>query len=184
MDNGPVRQRRHDPGRADRIADAALEVIADVGVERLTHRAVARAADVPLGSTTYHFVSREDLLLAALERAVDKNRVALDEWVEGLGPDPDLPTELTGLILKADADRRTSIVGYEIYVAALRHPNLRGASTAWTRLLPELLERFVDAASAEALAVAVEALVLRVLIGDRPPERDFIEAVLRRISQP
>jgi TetR/AcrR family transcriptional regulator, regulator of biofilm formation and stress response len=176
-----VRQRRYDPSRAQLIADAALTVIARDGVERLTHRAVAKQADVPLGSTTYHYSSREDLLLAALERAVEGERRSLHEWTRTLGPETDLARALGDLILAADLDRERAIVGYEIYVAALRHPRLRPASAAWTRLLPEHLQRFVDSITAETLAVAAEALVLQVLISDRPPSRRHIEEVLGRI---
>lgn len=151
-------------------------------MERLTHRAVSREADVPLGSTTYHYAGREDLLLVALERAVEEEREALARWVAELGKDPDLPRALTDLTLHAEPERERVVVAYEIYIAALRHPALRGPSTAWTKLLPEILMKFVDEATAEALAVASEALALRLLIDDPPPKRDFIEGVLRRIA--
>jgi DNA-binding transcriptional regulator YbjK len=176
-----VRRRRYDPGRAQLIAESALAVIARDGVEQLTHRAVAKQADVPLGSTTYHYSTRDDLLLAALEMAVERERQSMEDWADNLGSDPDLPRALADLILGADADRERAIVGYEVYVAALRHPKLRPASIAWTRLLPEHLKHFVDAITAEALAVAAEALVLRLLIDDRPPSRHLIEELLVRI---
>jgi len=46
------RRRRKDPGRRDRIIDACLEVIAEHGVAGTSHRRVAAAAGVPLGSMT------------------------------------------------------------------------------------------------------------------------------------
>ena len=61
-------QRRHDPGRRDRIIDACLEVIAQNGVAGTSHRKVAEAADVPLGSMTYHFAGMDDLLHEAFSR--------------------------------------------------------------------------------------------------------------------
>jgi TetR/AcrR family transcriptional regulator, regulator of biofilm formation and stress response len=56
-----MRARRHDPDRKNRIVDAAIEVIAGQGVAGTTHRLIAAAADVPLGSLTYHFSSLEEL---------------------------------------------------------------------------------------------------------------------------
>jgi DNA-binding transcriptional regulator YbjK len=176
------RRRRYDPDRAERIAEAALTVVARDGVERLTHRAVAVEADVPLGSTTYHYADRDDLLLAALERAVEQERRNLDAWAARLGEEPDLPRALTDLVLTAESERERALVGYEVYVAALRHPRLRDPSIAWTRLLPEHLKRHIDATLAEALAVAVEALVLHALIDVKPAQRDTIEAILRRVA--
>jgi TetR/AcrR family transcriptional regulator, regulator of biofilm formation and stress response len=61
--------RRHDPGRRDRIIDAAIRVIGAEGIAGLSHRSVAGEADVPLGSTTYHFASLDELLIAALRRS-------------------------------------------------------------------------------------------------------------------
>ncbi|MCI1650562.1 MAG: hypothetical protein LKI26_07970, partial [Bifidobacterium tibiigranuli] len=49
-DSRTRRLRRTDPGRRDRIIDSCLDVIAQVGVAGASHRVVARAADVPLGS--------------------------------------------------------------------------------------------------------------------------------------
>lgn len=63
--------RRVDPGRRDRIIDAAYASIAENGVKGTTHRVVAAMSDVPLGSMTYHFTSMDELLLAAFTRFTD-----------------------------------------------------------------------------------------------------------------
>ena len=55
----------HDAGRRDRIIDACLVVIARDGVDGTSMRRVATAAAVPLGSMTYHFTSRDDLVIGA-----------------------------------------------------------------------------------------------------------------------
>ena len=61
-------RRQPDPGRRDRLIDVAIDVIADRGVAGATHRAVAEAADVPLGSTTYYFSTLDDLHREAIGR--------------------------------------------------------------------------------------------------------------------
>lgn len=178
----PSRRRRVDPERRDRIARAALDVIAARGVEALTHRAVARAADVPLGSTTYHFADREELLLAALEEALAADRELLEAWARELPAEPDLAAALTELILASTGvDREKSVVGFEIFAAAVRHPDLRPAADVWADLLPEILAPHLDRVTALALSVAVEALLLRGLMEAGPRERGAIESVLRRV---
>ena len=61
--------RRYDPERRQRIIDAAIRVVGDRGIAGLSHRTVAAEADVPLGSTTYHFKTLDDLMVAALRQA-------------------------------------------------------------------------------------------------------------------
>lgn len=62
---GGARRVPNDPERRARIIAAALQVIVEQGVHRTTHRRIAAAADVPLGSLTYYF----DDLTAILEEA-------------------------------------------------------------------------------------------------------------------
>lgn len=61
--------RRYDPERRQRIIDAAIRVVGERGIVGLSHRSVAVEADVPLGSTTYHFSTLDELLVAALRQA-------------------------------------------------------------------------------------------------------------------
>ena len=63
-----VAVRRYDPQRRDRIIDACLDVVAEVGVAGASHRKIAEAADVPLGSMTYHFSGMQELLHEAFSR--------------------------------------------------------------------------------------------------------------------
>jgi AcrR family transcriptional regulator len=51
-----------------RILAAAKSALLDVGAARLTTRAIAEAAGVPLSQIHYHFGSKQNLLLAVLER--------------------------------------------------------------------------------------------------------------------
>lgn len=73
-----VRPRRRDPMRSERIIEACLDVIVAEGVDGLSHRKVAAAADVPLGSMTYHFAGRDALLMAAFEKFARRASERLD----------------------------------------------------------------------------------------------------------
>jgi len=49
-----------------RILDASVRAFGTGGASAVTHRAVAKLAHVPLGSTTYYFTDRDDLLLQTM----------------------------------------------------------------------------------------------------------------------
>jgi DNA-binding transcriptional regulator YbjK len=51
------------------LLDAAVRIVAEFGTNALTHRAVAKSAQVSLASITYHFPSSEALRSAALASA-------------------------------------------------------------------------------------------------------------------
>jgi hypothetical protein len=70
----PAPQQRRGRERRDAIVRAAAEIAALDGFAAVSHRAVARRAGVPLGSTTYHFGSLYDLLGAAAGTTVDDPR--------------------------------------------------------------------------------------------------------------
>lgn len=54
--------------RVEQILDAAAQLVVAQGVEGLTTRDIARAADVPVASLYQYFADKEDVLLALAER--------------------------------------------------------------------------------------------------------------------
>jgi TetR/AcrR family transcriptional regulator, regulator of biofilm formation and stress response len=170
-----------DPARRKKIADAAIAVVADRGVEGVTHRAVAAAAGVPLGSTTYHFATLDDLLAVALHTAAEHNVSRLREWERGLPADADLAAELAALAMRGLTEERAqTVVEYELYVAALHRPPLRHASTGWDDALVELFASRTDAVTGRLLAAAFCGLLMQALLADPPPALPEIEAIFRR----
>src|SRR5665647_1948985 len=68
-------------GLRDRLIDVTLEIIADQALAVTTYRTIADLAGVPLGSMTYHFPTREDLIFAAFERFANESFSSLDDAV-------------------------------------------------------------------------------------------------------
>ncbi|MFE0021257.1 TetR/AcrR family transcriptional regulator [Amycolatopsis sp. NPDC059021] len=181
-ENGRKRLRGpNDPDRRARIARAAIAVVAERGIDGLTHRAVAKVADVPLGSTTYHFATLDDLLEVALNEAADNNVRQLREWEKGLDPDADFAVELAALVMSylEDASRHT-IVEYDLYVAALHRPRLRPASAAWDNALIQFFGSRTDPLTGRVLAAMFCGLVMQVVLADPSPTHAEIEALFRR----
>lgn len=90
--------RRYDPERRQRIIDAAIRVAGQKGLAGLSHRSVAAEADVPLGSTTYHFKTLDELMVAALRQANEGFDKVIASRGGLAGPRTELAAELAGLL--------------------------------------------------------------------------------------
>ncbi|EST38811.1 hypothetical protein N566_05405 [Streptomycetaceae bacterium MP113-05] len=84
-------------GRRREVLDAAVEVLANGGLRRLTYQAVDSTAGVPPGTTSNHFRNRNALLdgivahLEALDRADWERGVGGLPQVQPRPPEPDRP---------------------------------------------------------------------------------------------
>ncbi|WP_040794208.1 TetR/AcrR family transcriptional regulator [Nocardia higoensis] len=71
--------------RRTRIADAAVTTIAGKGLRALTHRALDTALDLPPGSVSYYFRTRDALLTAVAERITQRSRTDFETAALRLG---------------------------------------------------------------------------------------------------
>ncbi|MEU0597241.1 TetR family transcriptional regulator C-terminal domain-containing protein [Streptomyces sp. NPDC006393] len=177
--------RRYDPERRQRIIDAAIRVVGRQGIAGLSHRSVAAEADVPLGSTTYHFATLDDLLVAALRQAEEGFAKAVATRGGLTDPHTDLATDLAGLMGEWLAGDRTGVeLEYELYLAALRRPALRPVAAEWAEDLAALLAHHTDPLTAKALVALMDGICLQVLLTDTPYDEDYAREVLARVIPP
>lgn len=174
--------RRYDPERRQRIIDAAIRVVGDKGIAGLSHRTVAAEADVPLGSTTYHFATLDDLLVAALRQA-NEGFCAVLTARDGLtDPAADLAGELAGAMGEWLAGDRTGVeLEYELYLAALRRPALRPIAAEWADDVTALLSRRTDPVTARALVALMDGICLQVLLTGTPYDAEYAREMLARV---
>ena len=66
-----------------RILDAALDLFRRHGFEETTMRGIAAAAGLSLGSAYYYFQSKEDLVMAFYERAIDAMTPRMEAALSG-----------------------------------------------------------------------------------------------------
>ena len=151
--------RRHDPERRERIIAATLDLIAEQGVARATYRTVAAAADIPLGSMTYHFPSREDLIFAAFERFSDETFSPLDRAMRTADGDP--REALAQLVIQDDVEPRTKILLAELYVLAFRHPRYADLMRQWMGRSRDAIARRIDGVNPRVLDAVQEGLGLQ-----------------------
>ncbi|WP_069172193.1 TetR/AcrR family transcriptional regulator [Streptomyces griseus] len=174
--------RRYDPGRRERIIDAALRVVAREGIAGLSHRTVAAEADVPLGSTTYHFASLDELLVAALRRCNENFARTVRESDCLADPGVPLAGGLTRLLEEWFAGGRgPAELEYELYLAALRRPALRAVAAEWADDLGALLASRTDPATARALVALLDGISLQVLLTGGEFDAAYTREMLGRI---
>ncbi|MFI9582998.1 TetR/AcrR family transcriptional regulator [Streptomyces sp. NPDC052236] len=174
--------RRYDPERRDRIIDAAIRVVGRSGIAGLSHRTVAAEADVPLGSTTYHFASLDELLIAALRRTNEGFAAAVRNCSALADPEADLAGELARLMGEWLSGDRTGVeLEYELYLAALRRPALRPVAAEWCEGVAEAVARRTDPVTARALVALMDGMCLQVLLTDAKYEAEFAREMMARI---
>ncbi|MFF0065106.1 TetR/AcrR family transcriptional regulator [Streptomyces sp. NPDC005279] len=174
--------RRYDPERRERIIDAAIRVVGRNGIAGLSHRTAAAEADVPLGSTTYHFASLDELLVAALRQANEGFAAAVRDSGALADPDADIAEELARLMGEWLAGDRTGVeLEYELYLAALRRPALRPVAAQWCEELAETLARRTDPVTARALVALMDGICLQVLLTGARYEAEYAREILARI---
>jgi DNA-binding transcriptional regulator YbjK len=133
-----VRQARG-AERRERILRSTLGVIARAGVPAVTHRTVAEDADVSLGSVTYYFASKDDLLREALLLFVDEEVARLNALAATLDGESRPVTEVAdrfATLLEAE----DSVAQFELYLEAARNPALRDAAATCFAAYEEVAE--------------------------------------------
>ncbi|NEB78516.1 TetR family transcriptional regulator [Streptomyces sp. SID14478] len=174
--------RRYDPERRQRIIDAAIRVVGEKGIAGLSHRSVAAEADVPLGSTTYHFKTLDDLMVAALRQANEGFAKVVEAHGALRDPDIDLAGELAELLGEWLAGERTGVeLEYELYLAALRRPALRPVAAEWCHELAEAVAERTDPVTARALVALMDGISLQVLLTDGVYDVAYTREMLARL---
>lgn len=169
--------------RRQEIARAVVDVVAEHGLRGLTHRRVAEAAEVPLGSTTYHFETLDDLLVAGLELAAEANLALMRRSAQELGENDDVAAWLADLTIDMVTTwRDSSVAERELYLEAIRTPALRPVARRWDDECARILTPHICTDDAARLVVwALDGLAITLLMSDVPPNRDRILAQMTRL---
>lgn len=123
------RQPRGEARRRD-ILVATLALVRSGGIAAVTSRAVAKEAGVPLGSLSYYFNGKDDLLEQALLLHVDEEVARLRTISDALAAEDDVDPgfaaqAFTELLREGDL---ATIAQFELYLEAGRNPALRAAA--------------------------------------------------------
>jgi DNA-binding transcriptional regulator YbjK len=153
------------------------------GIPGLTHRSVARVAGVPVSSTTYYFETREDLIAAAMWRAIEDYAEDVAQWSDGLTRET-LADELARWVVgttQSPAQRQHLMIGFELDLAALRLEKLRPISHAWDDVLLDVLRKHLPDSLAAGVHAAASGLWMKAVVDDAPLNLKEVVAVFTPI---
>jgi AcrR family transcriptional regulator len=177
-----LRHSRTAPGRGEakrrHILDAAVQVIGAGGLASLTLRGVADAAGVPLGSMTYYFHGRDELIDQTMAYAVFSERRRMLALLKSAPPArgvDDSVRLLTVLFLdKTIADPFYDLALFEMFMEATRNPRLRSRTIAWSALIADIIDRVLpptDPALPRDMAIQIVAALIDGLMLERASNR-------------
>lgn len=179
----PRRPRRTDPDRRDRIIDACLDVIADVGVAGASHRRIAQAAGVPLGSMTYHFAGIDELLHEAFTRFATTVSAGFERRMAAATDLASARAAVAAIILDdVFGTQRDQVLTHELYTLAAREPQYRALTTAWMARSRAALERHFDPQTARLVDALIEGLTIHYALDDMPRDRDEVALAIARVT--
>ena len=130
-DTQPVPQTTMPTPRSEQLTDAALTVLAERGGRGLTHRAVDSQAGLAEGSTSNLFRTRDALVIAALDRHVEREKQILTDIRDSV------PTGSTTIAVAASLfsqaltqlalppNNTLTAARFELYGEVRRRPELR-----------------------------------------------------------
>ena len=176
-----ARRRRDPEARRREIVAAAAELIVEVGADGITHRKVAARAGVPLGSTTQHFDTLDDLRSAALRELADEVDARLDGVRIALAERGTTPAVIADLIAGGLDDARAVKADRAVVTAAVHDPRLRELARHLSEQLVGLLEPTYGVDRATAAMIFIDGVMWSTQIRDTTLERAFIENVLTQI---
>lgn len=171
FDERSLRQGKAHPGRGEakrrKILDAAVRVIGAGGLASLTHRAVAEAAGVPLGSMTYYFRDRDELIdqTMAYAVAIERRRMTGILKSASVQPTVDKSVELLTVIFldKTIADPLYDLALFEMFLEATRNPGLRERTIVWSGLIADIVDQVLpptDPSLPRRVAVQIVAALI------------------------
>ncbi|WP_369199631.1 TetR/AcrR family transcriptional regulator [Streptomyces sp. PU-14G] len=175
---------RTDPQRRERIIAATLDLIAEEGIARVSHRRIAARAGVPLGSMTYHFSGIDQLLREAFRSFTD-HIVAVFDTHLAAAADRDQAREAVADLVHAlsEESQRDLVLTQELYTLAARQPSYRELTHAWMHRSRVHLEKHFDPGTARQLDALIEGMTLHRALAREPHERALtLEAVVRITS--
>ncbi|MFD5700955.1 TetR/AcrR family transcriptional regulator [Streptomyces lasiicapitis] len=164
------------------LIEATVRVIARDGAAGVTHRTVAREAELPTTATTYYFSSIDALLTAALTQCMEEDSARIEALVEAPDDGVDNRRALALLMAEILTPPGHLLAEFELCLLAVRRPEQRAATRRWKEALAAFARVFTDdPLRVKLFTHAYDGLLLQALLDDEPPMADEFEELLREL---
>ncbi|BBZ35790.1 TetR/AcrR family transcriptional regulator [Mycolicibacterium confluentis] len=171
---------RSEPTRAA-LRQAALDVACEYGVKGVTHRRVAAAASLALGSASYHYENIDELMFEAFaawvqrqtERFLPPFRAAVDEDT--------LVAAVLNLLSVMYGDEKDRILLFEIYAHSVRDVAYHKLVENWSASTRAELTRLYSSEVAQRLEATWEGIGVQLVMGGSVASEKDAEPLLRLV---
>lgn len=182
------------PDRRQAILDGVISLLAERGLEGVTHRAVDQVSGLPQGSTSYYFPRKFALLVDAskrlaslLEEDCDDLQIGFAKAVAEDGWDAAMDYVAGELVAYADDARHLFLARIELTLAASRRSELADVGTQLTTAARRPIEFFLRLISERrqdmpiaACAGLIDGITLMYATGQAPkPTGEQVAAAFR-----
>ena len=186
---------------ADRILDAACEIIAEEGIDEVRIARVATRARASTGLVHHYFSTRDELLEQALVHSFE--RAGDDRFGDGSQPPPGSATEIFGLAIREclpfpGESEREWILWVELWLRAVREPSLRGVAAglydSYRRWLAVMIRAGADSGEftlerdageiADVAMALLDGAGIRAMVADPAMDVEAARALVARSLAP
>ncbi|WP_078868577.1 TetR/AcrR family transcriptional regulator [Streptomyces sp. NRRL B-1347] len=162
------------------LIEATVRVIARDGAAGVTHRTVAREAELPTTATTYYFSSIDALLTATLTQCMEEDSARIEALVAA--PGGATRRALAELMAEILSPPGHLLAEFELCLLAVRRPEQRAATRRWQEALASFARQFThEPLRVKLFAQAYDGLLLQGLLADKPPTADEFEELLQEL---
>lgn len=174
--------RRHDPDRRARILQATLDMLVEHGISHITHRKIAEAAGVSLGSMTYYFDGIESLLGEAFTQFAMEMSDSYRSRLEQARNAEEACEAVVDMICGEEIATAWNLqVMYQLYAYANRTPALKIIMQDWMSRSQQALEAFFDPITARTLDAFIEGMTLHYVTDRQPLSRADLTRMVAKI---
>lgn len=171
------------PERRARILQATLDMLVEHGISHITHRKIAQAADVSLGSMTYYFTGIDSLIREAFTQFTCQMsaqfRLSLQQATTPDNACEAIADMICGGTMTTPYNMQ---VMYQLYACANCHPELKKIMQEWMIRSQQSLALFFDPLTTRGLDAFIEGMTLHFVTDEQPLSREQVLVIVKRIA--
>lgn len=182
---GKTRKSQSAAATRSRLVAAAIDVIQNQGIERLTLDAVAKEAQVSKGGLLYHFASKEALVINIIQYLMDDFDTAIAHELD-LDDTPDSPGRWLKAYVKATfnyTNLPTTLVGNLLSAVTLNPELLKPVQSRFDDWQQEFQVSGLDPVRANLVRLAADGLGTSDLFGIGLPNQELRQPILEMLLE-